>query len=159
MTGIEKITERILADARAEAAEIEREAKARCEEIAAAGDAAAQDEYWKLFKKGTDDAEKRGERLGSVAQLAARASRTGAEEIILPAGTDKAFGENVTAQANSLLASAGKNGALRLSSETREMRGGLVLRDGSIEVNCSLDAIVDDVRNDLTGKVASTLFE
>ena len=199
MTGIEKITERILADARSKVAEIEAENKAACEQIISAGETAAQDEYWKLFKKGTDDAEKRKERLGSVAQLeakkqllavkqeliakafelaiekidtmadadkvkflseiAARASHSGNEEIIFPAGTDAAFGETVVAKANELLAAAGKNGALKLSGEKREMRGGLVLREGSIEMNCGLDALVDDVRNGLTGAVASTLFD
>ena len=199
MTGIDKITERILSDARAEVSKIEAEAKARCTEISSAGEAAAQDEYGRLFKKGVDDAEKRKERLGSVAQLearkqmlgikqqmiseafelavknmlamddgkkkevlaalAARAAHSGAEEVVFPVGTDGAFCDEVVGKANSLLAGSGKNGSLKVSGETREMRGGLILREGNIEINCSLDALVDDVRNDVTGEVAAILFE
>ncbi|MBR5381881.1 MAG: V-type ATP synthase subunit E [Oscillospiraceae bacterium] len=199
MTGIEKIKERILADAGTEIAKIKDEAASRCAEITSAGETAAQDEYQKLFRKGTDDAEKRKERLESVAQLearketlaakqniiteafelavgkllgmpdgekkdflaglAVRAAHSGTEEVIFPNGTDRAFGEEVVAKANALLAAAGKNGALKLSAEQRDMRGGLILREGNIEANCSLDALVDDVRNDVTGEVAAILFE
>ncbi|MBR6259089.1 MAG: V-type ATP synthase subunit E [Oscillospiraceae bacterium] len=199
MTGIDKIKERILSDAKTEVTKVAEEAAARVSEIKTAGEAAAQEEYGKLFKKGTDDAEKRKERLASVAQLearkqmlstkqtlineafelavskmlgmsdgekkdflaklAARAAGTGKEEVIFPAGTDSAFGQEVVDKANAALAAAGKTGNLKLSGESRDMRGGLILREGNIEVNCSLDALVDDVRNDVTGEVAAILFE
>lgn len=199
MTGIDKIKEHILSDAKTEVTKVAEEAAARVSDIKSAGEAAAQEEYGKLFKKGTDDAEKRKERLASVAQLearkqmlstkqdlineafelavskmlgmadgdkkdflaklAARAASTGSEEVIFPAGTDSAFGQEVVEKANAALAAAGKTGALKLSGESRDMRGGLILREGNIEVNCSLDALVDDVRNDVTGEVAAILFE
>lgn len=199
MNGIEKITARILSDSQGAVEAVKQEAAARCAEIAAAGDAAAQDEYWKLLKKGTEDAEKRGERLESVAQLeakkqilgakqqlisevfelaaekliampedenvaflaalAARASRTGAEDVIFTADTRDKIGAQVVEKANSIISAAGKKAELKLSGESREMRGGLILRDGSIEMNCSLDALIDGVKNDVTGQVAEILFE
>jgi V/A-type H+-transporting ATPase subunit E len=199
MTGIEKIKERILSDARGEIARIEQEAKVCSGEIAASGETAAKEEYWKLFKKGTDDAEIRSERLASVAQLeakkqvltvkqeliaaafeyavqtmlnmpeeknidflaslAVRASRTGKEEVIFPADTREKIGEKVVMKANSMLTTSGKRAELRLSEDTRGIRGGLILRDGSIEMNCSIDALVDNVRNSITGDVASILFK
>ena len=52
MTGIEKITGRIEADARAEAAAITAEANAKCAEIRAEYDKKAQDEYWTRVRAG-----------------------------------------------------------------------------------------------------------
>jgi len=83
MNGIEKITARILSDSQGAVEAVKQEAAARCAEIAAAGDAAAQDEYWKLLKKGTEDAEKRGERLESVAQLEAKKQILGAKQQLI----------------------------------------------------------------------------
>ena len=199
MNGIEKITARILSESQCAVDAVKQEAAARCAEIAAAGDAAAKEEYWKLLKKGTEDAEKRGERLDSVAQLeakkqilgakqqlisevfelaaekliampeeenvaflaalAVRASRTGAEEVIFTAETRDKIGAQVVEKANSIISASGKKAELKLSGESREMRGGLILRDGSIEMNCSLDALIDGVKNDVTGQVAEILFE
>lgn len=199
MTGIDKIIERILSDARTEVDRIVQEGKIRCSEIAAAGEADAKNEYWRLFKKGTDDAEIRSERLASVAQLeakkqvlsvkqeliaaaferaiqnminmpedrsmdflaslAVRASRTGTEEVLFPAETRDRFGKKVVEKANSMLTLSGKRAELKLSEETRGIRGGIILRDGSIEINCSLDALVDNIKNSITGDVASILFK
>ena len=199
MTGIEKIIERILSDARVDVAKIVQEENIRCSEISATGEAAAKSEYWRLFKKGTDDAEIRSERLASVAQLEAkkqvltvkqeliaaaferavqnminmpedknvdflasltvRASRTGTEEVVFPTETRGRFGKKVVEKANSMLTASGKRAELKLSEETRGIRGGIILRDGSIEMNCSLDALVDNIKNSITGDVASILFK
>lgn len=199
MNGIEKITERIAQDASAEIKAIEAEAKAKCDEISAASDKAAQDEYWKLFKQGTNDAESRLERLGSVAaleakkrilaekqalltqtfdravemllelpageytallaRLAADSARSGKEEIILsPADKDK-YGADVCAKANELLSSRGKDAAITLADSTRNIRGGLILREGNIEVNCSLDVLVGSYKTELSAEIAKTLFD
>ena len=47
---------------------------------------------------------------------------------------------------------------LRLSDETRDIAGGLILRSGSVETNCSVDLLMEMCRGELAGKVADVLF-
>ena len=60
--------------------------------------------------------------------------------------------------ADELLQKAGKPAQLTLSAETRPIRGGVVLKNGLIETNCSLGTLVDGLRPELSGKVAARLF-
>ena len=92
------------------------------------------------------------------AQLAARASVSGSEELIFSAEDREKVGLAVTEQANALLAKDGKPAKLTLSTDARPMRGGVVLKDGLIETNCSLGTMVDGLRPELSGKVAARLF-
>ena len=94
-----------------------------------------------------------------LASLAARASVTGDEEIVFTAADREKLGEAVTAQANAALAAAGKKAGLTLSAETREFDGGLVLRKGDIEVNCTVDTLLELSRQELTAEVAGILFD
>ncbi|MDR2665716.1 MAG: V-type proton ATPase subunit E [Oscillospiraceae bacterium] len=72
MDGIQRIIDRIDADAAAECAAIAAEGERRCEDIRAEFSKAEQDAYWKVFNAGVRDVEQRKERLGSVAQLEAK---------------------------------------------------------------------------------------
>ena len=92
------------------------------------------------------------------AQLAARASVSGSEELIFSAEDREKVGLAVTEQANALLAKDGKPAKLTLSTDARPMRGGVVLKDGLIETNCSLGTMVDGLRPELSGEVAARLF-
>ena len=92
------------------------------------------------------------------AQLAAQASATGHEALIFCEADYKRVGQAVTEQANALLQQAGKPAGLTLSEETRPMRGGVVLKDGLVETNCSIGTMVSGLRPALSGKVAACLF-
>ena len=72
MNGLEKILAHILKESDAECAVIEKEAAAECERIRASYEKAEQDEYWKLVNEGTKEAERRLERLNSLAALEAK---------------------------------------------------------------------------------------
>ena len=61
-------------------------------------------------------------------------------------------------EANALLQKAGKAAMLTLSAETRPMRGGVVLKDGLVETNCSIGTMISGLRAALSGKVAACLF-
>ena len=89
-----------------------------------------------------------------LAKIAAKASRSGKEEIILSAKDNKRVGAKVVEKANTIL----KNGKLTLSGETREMDGGLILRDGQVEVNCAFETQLRVLREEMTAEVASILF-
>ncbi len=74
MTGIEKITGRIEADARAEAAQIAAEANAKCAEIRAEYEKKAEDTYYETLRSGVKDCEDRADRLGRLAGMESRKS-------------------------------------------------------------------------------------
>ena len=229
MNGIEKITARIEADAKAEADAILREAEekaaaireqyksqAQAEEKSAeaAGREAAQRQAERLESAANMEAKKRllaakqdclneafdkaqaqllelddGEYAQLLAKMAVKASKTGKEEIILNARDRERVGPQVVAWANTLLAEAvapkaaekagkvgGKAGAvlsavvtgasallqgtamLTLSQETREMAGGLILRDGSVETNCAFETQLRVLREEMAAQVAGILF-
>ena len=92
------------------------------------------------------------------AQLAARASVSGSEELIFSAEDREKVGLAVTEQANALLAKDGKPAKLTLSTDARPMRGGVVLKDGLVETNCSIGTMISGLRPALSGKVAACLF-
>ena len=92
------------------------------------------------------------------AQLAAQASVTGSETLIFSEADRARVGEAATALANELLVKAGRPAKLTLDSETRPMRGGVVLKNGLVETNCSIGTLVDGLRPELSGKVAGRLF-
>lgn len=93
-----------------------------------------------------------------LAKLAAQAARTGGEEIILNERDTAKYGKAAEEAANSLLAAKGISGRLKLSDRTRPILGGIVLKDGDIEVNCSIEALVELHRNDLAPQVADVMF-
>lgn len=229
MNGIEKITARIETDAKAEVAEILREAEEKAAAIREQYKAQAQAEAKAAEAAGREAAQRQAERLESAAQMEAKkrllaakqaclnaafdkaqekllaldegeyaqllaktavsASRTGKEEIILNAKDRERVGPQVVAWANTLLAEAaapkaaekagkvgGKAGAvlsavvtganallqgtamLTLAQDTREMAGGLMLRDGNVEVNCAFETQLRVLREEMAAQVAEILF-
>lgn len=92
------------------------------------------------------------------AQLAAQASVTGSETLIFSEADRARVGEATVQLANEQLEKAGRPAELTLSAETRPMRGGVVLKNGLVETNCSIGTLVDGLRPELSGKVAGRLF-
>ncbi len=122
-----------------------------------------------------------------MAKLAVKAAKTGREELIFNRRDRERIGAKVVSRANALLAAedapelpdelknskAGEviakviNGAsallrgtamLTLSEETREMEGGLTLRDGNVEVNCAFETQLRVLRNNMAAEIAAILF-
>jgi len=199
MNGIEKILAHIKSESAAECEAIAKDAAEQCERIRAEYAKAEQDEYWKVFNAGSKEAERRLERLNSLAaleskklvlatqqemiaeafefaakklielpeqvyiaflaNLACGASLKGNETIILSQSDRDRIGKEVLSAANSALKAAGKTASLTLSDKTVDIRGGLILSGGDIEVNCGVDALVDQYRNELSPRVAAELFD
>lgn len=95
-----------------------------------------------------------GEYAELLAKLAVKAAKTGKEEILLSAKDRKRVGEQVVSKANAL----GKGMALTLGKETRDMAGGLILRDGSVEINCAFETQMRVLRESMASDVAALLF-
>ena len=87
-----------------------------------------------------------------LAGLAKNAAGTGEEEVILNARDRAAVGEKLIQAVNA-------GGAhMTLSDETRDIAGGLILRRGSIEANCSAELLVDLCKGEMASKLAEILF-
>ena len=90
-----------------------------------------------------------------LAKLAAQASVSGDEEIILNARDKAAVGAAVVEKANARLPA----GKLSLSAATGDFAGGLILKRGSIEANCTIELLVELCRGDMSAQLAKVLFE
>ena len=98
------------------------------------------------------------EYISFLAKIACAASLSGTEAIILSPGDRDRIGKQVLDAANSALRAAGKTASLTLSDDSSDIRGGLILSGGDIAVNCGVDALVAEYRNELSPAVASILF-
>ena len=87
-----------------------------------------------------------------LAGLAAKASGTKDEEILV-AEKDAALGAKVAEEANKLC-----GGKLHYDGNTLDMLGGIVLRQGNIEINCNIETLVNQYRYELASQVAEVLF-
>ena len=94
------------------------------------------------------------EYIALLAKLAAKASVTGDEEIVLNARDRKAIGPKVVEAANKALT----GGKLTLSEKTGDFKGGLILRRGNIEANCTAELLVDLCRDEMAAELAGVLF-
>lgn len=187
MDGIDKIIQRISADAQAEADAIKAEANSQCADIEAEFSRTAAAEADKIINAGTTASEAyyarltgasetetrravlsmKQELLGEafalaekkllslpsdkylelLAKLAKAAVKTGKEEIVLSAKDRAAVGSELA-----------RLTGLKLSDETRDISGGLYLKDGNIETNCSIADLIQMGRNGLGPQVAELLF-
>ena len=123
-----------------------------------------------------------------LAGLCVKAAVTGREEVIFSEKDRKGLGAKVVQRANELLArqaapalpdemkqsaagalldkvvTAGSallqgTALLTVSQETRPIRGGVILSDGGVEVNCAFDTLVRLSRPELERQVAQILFD
>lgn len=99
------------------------------------------------------------EYIETVSKIAAKASETGSEELVMSERDKIAVGDEVVSAANVLLSAQGRKAGLTLSNETRPIIGGVILKNGRIEINCAFDVLVSGKRDELIGDVAAMLFD
>lgn len=193
MNGIDKIIQRIEADAQAEIDRILNAAKDQAEGIAELYQGRADAEAAELKARNEKAAAEREDRLVSSAQMEVRKTALAAKQQMLekayalaldklcsmpdaqyietvaellvqaaPKGTGKVIfapeeqariGAAAVALANEKL-----GGQLTVAEETRPIRGGFILADDKVEVNCSFDTLVRLQKNETAGAVAKILF-
>ena len=88
-----------------------------------------------------------------LADLLVKASSNGKEEAVFSPEDRERVGEAAVAKANEL---SGKQ--LRLSEETQPIRGGFILKDKNVEVNCTFETLVRLQKAETAGAVAQKLF-
>ena len=104
------------------------------------------------------------EYIALLAKLAVAASRTGREQVIFSQKDRSRYGKQAVTMANDMLAkkagprAAQTDGMLTLAEESRPMAGGLILRDGKVETNCSFEVLIHLQRDALSAEVARVLF-
>lgn len=90
--------------------------------------------------------------------LLMKAIETGSEEIIVAPDDRKAIKGSFIDSLNAELVKAGKKGEITLSDETRNIRGGFILRRGRVEINSRFDTLLTMLRDDVETEVAGILF-
>ena len=88
-----------------------------------------------------------------LADLLVKASSNGKEEAVFSQEDRERVGEAAVAKANEL---SGKQ--LRLSEESLPIRGGFILKDKNVEVNCTFETLVRLQKAETAGAVVKTLF-
>jgi vacuolar-type H+-ATPase subunit E/Vma4 len=82
-------------------------------------------------------------------------------EVLLNATDRERFGAQIVNDARRTVErriGAEKAAKLTLGDETVDISGGLVLRFGDVELNCTLDVLMADIRRKLTPRVGEILF-
>lgn len=93
-----------------------------------------------------------------MADVVARYSETGNEEVTVSGRDLEVLDQEFIRLANQRLQAAGKTGALKLSERSGDFDGGLVMIGRNSEINCTLKALVRQVRQSLESEVAQILF-
>ena len=93
-----------------------------------------------------------------LAHEASEAACHGCGSIIMNPEDKKKFGSAVLKKANDLLREKGVGGELTLDEETRPIEGGIILRNGAVEVNCTVDTLLSLCRSEMASEVAAILF-
>ena len=93
-----------------------------------------------------------------LASLAASAASTGLEELVFNARDKYGCAKAVTKAANELLKKRGLYPKLTISELTGNFKGGLMVKQGDIEMNCTIEKLVELSRSELAPKVAELLF-
>ena len=88
-----------------------------------------------------------------LAKLLVEASSNGKEEAVVSKEDREQVGKAAVEKANQI---SGKQ--LRLSEESLPIRGGFILKDKNVEVNCTFETLVRLQKAETAGAVAKTLF-
>lgn len=120
--------------------------------------AARQEMLQKAFDKALESllSLPEAEYISLLSALAVKAARTGREQVILSQKDRTRYGKQAVTAANETL---GAKGRLTLSEESRPIKGGLILSDGDVEVNCTFETLVRLQRGELEREVAKALFD
>jgi len=99
------------------------------------------------------------EYTGLLSRLAAKAAKTGLEELVFNESDKVTVGPKVSRAANALMREQGKYGKLTVSELSADIKGGVIVKQGDIEINCSIEAMVSMYRDELSTQMASVLFD
>ena len=91
--------------------------------------------------------------------LALKAVVTGSEELVFSAADRDVVGQKVVDAVNKALEKQGKVAKLTMDEEARDFKGGLYVKNGSIETNCTFSALIRSQKEQMAREVAQILFD
>ncbi|NPV79381.1 MAG: hypothetical protein HPY52_03750 [Firmicutes bacterium] len=91
-------------------------------------------------------------------ELLAATATYDVQEVIFNERDRSELASGLVSEVQDLLKRQGRNVRIDVSQETRPIRGGFLLRSGNIEINCSVEAIFQNKRDELIPEVAGVLF-
>jgi V/A-type H+-transporting ATPase subunit E len=114
----------------------------------------------KVFEQALDELRRRDREGGYslTRDLLLKAIEAGDEEIIVSPEDRKSINDSFLKDLNEKLAETGRRGEVTLSEETRNIRGGFVLRRGRRETNATFETLLSMLRDDVETEVAGLLF-
>lgn len=98
------------------------------------------------------------EYLKLIEKVLLEAVESGDEVIIVSTKDRSRISPSFLEGINRSLISKGKKARLRLSKETRDIKGGVILSSGRSETDCSFETLIRELRDDLEIEVARILF-
>ena len=93
-----------------------------------------------------------------LVSLACKACVSGKEELLLNEKDLKRFGKDLCDEINAKLKEEGRPAKLTLGKTPADIEGGLKLKDGSVETNCSVGTLIATSKDALVPQVAAMLF-
>jgi len=93
-----------------------------------------------------------------LASLASQAIMTGEEQLILGKTDLARRSELIKARINRLASDKGLPAGITVIPEAGNFEGGVIVRKGNVDTNCTFDTIIRTLRDTMTGEVASVLF-
>lgn len=98
------------------------------------------------------------QKLNFLKNLILKASENGDEEIVLSSVDRKLVDASFLKEVNDGLKKKKKLGQVKLSSEARLLKGGVVLKKGSLEINASLENLLLGLRAEAEGEIIRLLM-
>lgn len=92
-----------------------------------------------------------------LASLASKAITSGDEQLIL-GRSDMSRAELIKDKVNKLASGRGLPAHITVMPQPGSFEGGLIVRKGNVDTNCTFDTIIRTLRESMTGEVASVLF-
>jgi V/A-type H+-transporting ATPase subunit E len=92
-----------------------------------------------------------------IKSLLIKTTITGEEEIILSSKDKNRITKELIESVNVALRSDGRKGNLKLAEETREIKGGFVLKSDGVEINNSFSSLLGLLREELEFKILEML--
>ena len=166
---IEKITSKIVSDAESIAQVTLDEAKAECDAILARAESEAEKVLREAQERGQKEKEKLISRRKAVADIDGRKIILEEKQKLITECFDRAIEQIASMEKEEYIAFlAGlvnvlskelAGSKITLSKETKNIRGGFLLKKGSIYINGTVEALVEEAKEDLVGEVAAQLFQ
>lgn len=93
-----------------------------------------------------------------LTKLVVESATTGKEEVVFNERDKSKHAKKVVDAANKELAAKGMDSGLKVADRTADIAGGVLLSEGGIEVNCTLELLMDVCRNEMSSQVAEAMF-